>query len=312
MSDFAVDVEKLTFRYGDRIALNELSFHVMAGEIFGLLGPNGGGKTTLFRILSTGMLPQFGRARVFGYNVADDPQEVRSLIGVVFQSPSLDRKLTVSENLMHQGHLYGLSGRVLRERISESLEAVHLSARAFDRVEKLSGGMQRRAEVAKSLLHRPKLLLMDEPSTGLDPGARRDLGTHLAGLASQGVTIVLTTHLMDEAEMCGRLAIVDEGKVVLTGTPEELKKSVAGDVLTISSRDPEQLRTQIAKRLGSLPGIVDGDVRLEVADFIDTTGGELVAKVSGMFPELVDSIRLGRPTLADVFIHATGRAFDRN
>ena len=216
MSDIpAVSVEGLTHRYGDREALRGVSFAVPPGEIFGLLGPNGGGKTTLFRILSTALVPTSGQARIFGQDVIAQPALVRQQIGIVFQSPSLDKKLTAAENLRHHGHLYGLRGRVLRARTDEMLARVGLSDRAGDRVERLSGGLQRRVELAKGLLPQPRMLLMDEPSTGLDPGARRDLWDYLTQLRDRdGLTILLTTHLMDEADRCDRVAILDRKSVV--------------------------------------------------------------------------------------------------
>ena len=216
----AVKVQDLVYRYGERDALKGISFFVEPGEVFGLLGPNGGGKTTLFRILSTLLLPADGQAQVFGIDVAKDPLGVRRQIGVVFQNQSLDRRLTAAENLVHQGHLYGLRGSILRDRIDRVVDRVGLTDRRNSVVETLSGGMRRRLELAKGLLHRPRLLLLDEPSTGVDPGARRDFWDYLQLLRrEEGVTILLTTHLLDEADKCDRLAILDEGSLVAEGTP---------------------------------------------------------------------------------------------
>jgi len=202
-------VEGIRHNYGKRTALKGISFDVAAGEIFGLLGSNGSGKTTLFRILSTLMLPASGRALVSGFDSTKQPDEVRRRIGVVFQSKSVDLKLTAAENLWHQGHLYGLRGAALKSRIQEMLERVALADRAKDKVETFSGGMQRRVELAKGLMHRPSVLLLDEPTTGLDPGARRDLWLYLDELRTQEkVSIIVTTHLMEEAEYCDRLAIL--------------------------------------------------------------------------------------------------------
>ena len=196
-----VELDRLSHNYGDRLALDNLTFAVQPAEIFGLLGPNGSGKTTLFRILSTLMVPTGGEARIQGFDVARQANQVRQQTGIVFQARSLDLKLTVAENLMHQGHLYGLRGQVLKSRSAEVLRRVGLSDRAKDYVETLSGGMQRRVELAKGLIHSPALLLLDEPSTGLDPGARRDMWQYLRTLRDQeGVSILVTTHLMEEAE----------------------------------------------------------------------------------------------------------------
>jgi len=194
----AIEVSALIHRYGDRVALDQISFDVRPAEIFGLLGPNGSGKTTLFRILSTLMVPSMGSARIAGFDPVAQPNQVRHRIGVVAQAQSVDVKLTARENLMHQGHLYGLSGARLKARIAEMLERVALSDRADDLVETFSGGMQRRVELAKGLMHRPSVLLLDEPTTGLDPGARRDLWLYLDSLREQeGVTVLVTTHLME-------------------------------------------------------------------------------------------------------------------
>ena len=298
----AIEVDCVEFRYGSRTALDDVSFTVAPKEIFGLLGPNGGGKTTLFRILCTLLAPASGRARVFDLDVAQEPHAVRRRIGVVFQAMSLDRMLTAAENLHHQGHLYGLHGRAMKERVKEALERVGLSDRAGDRVETLSGGLQRRLELAKGLLHGPDLLLLDEPSTGLDPGARRDLWQYLTYLRdSDGVTILVTTHLLDEAERCDRLGILDQGRLVAQGTPEELKKKIGGDVIVLAARDPETLRRQIEERFGLPATTVNSTVRLE-----RERGLEFIAQLVEAFPGQIDAVSDSKPTLEDVFIHETG------
>lgn len=298
----AVQVEELTFRYTDRTALDGVTFAVAPGEIFGLLGPNGGGKTTLFRILSTLLLPTSGAAHVFGLDVARDPHAVRRRIGVVFQAASLDQKLTPFENLRHHGHLYGLRGRALRQRGLDALARVGVADRAGDRVETLSGGLQRRVELAKGLLHNPDLLLLDEPSTGLDPGARRDLWQHLTHLRdSDRVTVLVTTHLLEEAERCDRLGILDRGRLVAEGTPDQLKKSIGGDVIVLGARDPETLRRQVEERFGLRATTVNGTVRLE-----RERGHEFIAQLVEAFPGQIDSVTVSKPTLEDVFIHRTG------
>ncbi len=292
----SVDVEGLTHRYGERLALDAVSFSVRKGEIFGLLGPNGGGKTTLFKILSTALTPTAGTARIVGVDVRDDA--VRRRIGVVFQAPSLDQKLTVAENLLHQGHLYGLSGSALRVRIEEELGRFKLTDRARDRVEKLSGGLQRRVELAKSLLHKPEVLLLDEPSTGLDPGARRDLWDALRGLT--GVTVLLTTHLLEEAERCDRLAILHKGKLVALGAPLDLRGEIGGDVITVRAKDPESLAAAIREKLGEAPTVVQGAVRLA-----RDRGHDLVGRLVESFPGLIESVTVAKPSLEDVFLTKT-------
>jgi ABC-2 type transport system ATP-binding protein len=299
-----VEVDHLGFRYGDRTALEDVSFQVQAGEIFGLLGPNGGGKTTLFRILSTLVRPASGTARVFGLDAAREPEAVRWTIGVVFQAFSLDRKLTAAENLLHQGRLYGLRGPALRARASEALARVGLADRAGDRVETLSGGQQRRVELAKGLLHAPRLLLLDEPSTGLDPGGRRDLWQYLSHLRGNGVTVLVTTHLLEEAERCDRLAILDRGRLVAHGSPEALKSQIGGDVIVLGARDPETLRGQIEERFSLTAATIDGTLRIE-----QERGHEFIAQLVEAFPGQIDSVTVHKPTLEDVFIRRTGHRF---
>ncbi len=294
-----VVVDNLTHRYGDRVALDRVSFSVQRGELFGLLGPNGGGKTTLFRILTTLMKPSDGRVLMDG-----GPMD-RHRFGVVFQSPSLDKKLTVAENLRHHGHIYGLSGASLRQRMDELLARFNLADRRNDLVENLSGGLRRRVELAKGLLHKPELLLLDEPSTGLDPLARRELGDYLTELRDKnGVTILLTTHIMDEAERCNRLALLDRGKLVALDRPAALKEQVGGDVVTV---EPAGMREQIEKRFGVKASVVDNTVRIE-----RPRGHEFIPALIEAFPGEIDSVSVGKPTLEDVFIHLTGHRFEES
>jgi ABC-2 type transport system ATP-binding protein len=303
-----IELHALTHNYGTRLALDNLSFDVRPAEIFGLLGPNGSGKTTLFRILSTLMLPSGGTARIAGFDVARQPQQVRQHTGVVFQARSVDLKLTVAENLMHQGHLYGLGGSTLKSRITEMLRRVGLSDRAKERVESLSGGMQRRVELAKGLIHAPEVLLLDEPSTGLDPGARRDLWQYLAQLRDeQGVSILVTTHLMEEAEHCDRLAVLSEGKLVALGTPAELKSEIGGDVVVLGAADElraQQLAPRISERFAVPTKVVGTEVRIECE-----RGHRFVAEAAEAFAGEIVTIAVAKPTLEDVFIQRTGHRF---
>jgi ABC-2 type transport system ATP-binding protein len=300
----AIEVRGLSHCYGERRALDSVDFAVENGVIFGLLGPNGGGKTTLFRILSTLLPIQTGRASVLGFDLAQRPNEVRRHIGVTFQSPSIDPKLTVGENLKHQGHLYGLSGAVLRERIHLLTGNLGLQERLSDRAETLSGGLKRRVEIAKGLLHRPQALLLDEPSTGLDPGARHDLWRYLRGLKDEGVTVLVTTHLMEEAERCDMLGILDEGRLVALDTPQALRATLGGDYVTIQCESPDVLRERIHERFGVAPQRIGGALRIA-----KSRGHEFVRDLVEAFPDDVQTVSLGKPTLEDVFIERTGHRF---
>jgi ABC-2 type transport system ATP-binding protein len=300
-----VEVQNLSHSYGAHKALNGVSFDVRKGEIFALLGPNGGGKTTLFRILSTSFPATSGAARVFGSDVRSNPDDVRRHIGVVFQSPSLDKKLTVAENIRYHGHLYGLRGSELQERMKEMMDRLAIADRASSIVETLSGGLQRRVELAKGLLHRPQLLILDEPSVGLDPGARRDLWIYLQGLRDkEGVTILLTTHLVDEADRADRVLILNRGVVVAMGTPDSLKDQIGGDIITFTSKEPEKLREELALRFNVKPAVLNGKVRIEKAN-----GHALISQSVEALSALIDSVNLSKPTLEDVFIARTGHRF---
>jgi ABC-2 type transport system ATP-binding protein len=301
----AVAVGELRHLYGDREALRRVSFSVASGEMFALLGPNGGGKTTLFKILSTLMPPTFGTVHLLGHDLVHEPLLVRQRLGVVFQHPSLDGKLTVLENLKHHGHLYGLTGRELQRRAREMLAHVGLADRAHDLVETLSGGLQRRAELAKGLLHAPDILVLDEPNTGLDPAARRDFMNYLQQLREQaGVTILLTTHFMEDAERCDRVGILHEGKLVALGAPEALKQSIGGDIVVIHSLDPYGLQKRLRERFGCEPALVDGTLRVE-----RPRGHEFIRDIVEAFPAEIISAAFGKPTLEDVFIHLTLQSY---
>jgi ABC-2 type transport system ATP-binding protein len=315
-----------------RPALDGVSLSVKQGEVFGILGPNGGGKSTLFRILSTLLRPSAGDVEVFGFNVITQPELVRAQLGVVFQYPSIDLKLTARENLTHQGHLYGLRGGDLAQRINDALAGVKLLERADDRTEDFSGGMRRRVEIAKAMLHRPRLLLLDEPSTGLDPGARRDVWEQLFQLRQKyAVTIAMTTHLMDEADRCDRLAILARGKLVATDTPANLKSRIGGDVVVVEptlhaggfspgspgspGSDPTAATKTAAETLAkdvtaafapwsyAPPAVIETKVRIE-----RDNGAAFVATLANAFPDRIHSISVARPTLEDVFMHLTGAA----
>ena len=300
-----IAVRGIVHRYQDRTALNGVSFDVRPAELFGLLGPNGSGKTTLFRILSTLMVPSAGTATIVGIDAVREPGALRRHIGVVFQAQSVDLKLTAYENLWHQGHLYGLHGADLKKRIKEILTRVGLLDRAKDRVETFSGGMQRRIELAKGLLHHPEVLLLDEPTTGLDPGARRDLWQYLQILRDEEhVSVIVTTHLMEEAERCDRLAILSEGNLVALGTPDELTHEIGGDVILLEARDPKSLADRIREKYHVEETVIDAHVRLDIEG-----GHRFVPDVVEAFPGEIQSLSVSKPTLEDVFIHRTGHRF---
>jgi len=310
-SSTAVQASNLTYEYpargkaAARRALDGVSFDVRRGEIFALLGPNGGGKTTLFKILSTAFSPTQGNASILGFDIQKQADEVRQRIGVVFQNPSLDKKLTVLENLRYHGQLYGLRGSKLNTRVSEMMERLAVADRARHLVETLSGGLARRVELAKGLLHRPELLILDEPSVGLDPGARHDLWLYLQKLREkEGVTILVTTHLIDEGDRSDHVLILNQGKIMAIGTPDSLKQEIGGDVISITARDAERLSAAIHEKFSITPKIVNGTLRVEKAQ-----GHTFIGNVVEAFPDMIDSVSLSKPTLEDVFIARTGHRF---
>jgi ABC-2 type transport system ATP-binding protein len=303
----AVEISGCAFSYGRARALDGVSFRVPPGSIFGLLGPNGSGKTTLFRILATLLVPDRGSARLFGIDIAENPIKARRQLGIVFQSQSLDRRLSVEENLVHQGHMYGMRGATLASRIRDVLGKVGLADRQKDRVETLSGGLRRRADLAKGLLHAPKLLLLDEPSTGVDPGARLSFWQHLEDLRrSDGVTVLLTTHLLNEADRCDRLAILDRGRLIREGPPGQLKAEIGADVVTLATSVPSEVAAVLSDEFGVVDARVNGrQIRFEHAE-----GSKWTARMMERFGERIESVKVARPSLEDVFLHHAGHGFD--
>jgi len=286
-----------------RDALRDVSFSVDQGAFFGLLGPNGGGKSTTFQILATLLKPTSGQIHLQGVDVVAEPERIRRLLGVVFQNPSVDKKLTIQENLRHQGRLYGMFGVLLEDKIRTTLEQFALWDRRGDFVETLSGGLRRRVEIAKALLHSPSVLLLDEPTTGLDPIARRELWQALAEMRRlTGLTILVTTHLMEEAETCDHVAILNDGQLVAEGTPEALKREIGGDVITLETAAPQALAGQIQKRFDIQPRIVENTLLIERA-----RGHEFIPTLVSAFPGDIQSVHLGKPSLEDVFIRRTGK-----
>ncbi|MBC8352224.1 MAG: ABC transporter ATP-binding protein [Planctomycetes bacterium] len=302
---YAIRVSGLSHFYGERQAVRDLDFQIREGEVFALLGPNGGGKTTLFRVLSTLIPCQQGDVKLLGFDLRTQAPEVRRRIGVVFQAPSLDKKLTVAENIRHQAALYGVTGKQLRDRQRAMMEQLGITDRANELTETLSGGLRRRVELAKGMIHQPRLLLLDEPSTGLDPGARADLWQYLVRLRDEsGVTIILTTHLLDEAERADRIAILDEGTIVALGQPDELRASIGGDMITIEAEDADALAFAIQQHFSIKAAVVAGRIRLELPE-----AGTWVATLVEQFSDQIQSVTLAKPTLEDVFIRKTGHRF---
>lgn len=301
---------------GQRPALSEVSFTIPAGQIFGVLGPNGGGKSTLFRILSTLMRPTRGSIRILGHDVLQSPAAARSVIGVVFQHPSVDVRLTALENLLHHGQLYGLHGPSLRSRSLELLNQFGLADRAHDPVLQFSGGMRRKVEIAKAILPQPRILILDEPTTGLDVAARAELMRHMHQLRSTGQTIVLTTHLMDEAEQCDSLIVLSRGRLVAQGSPASLRARIGGDVIVAhaaaesSPAELSQLAQAITDRFGpwsqqDQPRIVESSIRLQRQD-----GATFLATLANAFPNRFSQLSVGKPTLQDVFLQLTGEEWE--
>ena len=298
----AVRAREVTFAYGERQALAGISFEVPPGKTFGFLGPNGGGKTTLFRILATLLPCQGGSVQILDADLTTDAALIRLQIGVVFQAPSLDQQLTVMENLVHQGYLYGLRGRELRVRADDLLTRFNLRDRRGDRVSTLSGGMKRRVEICKALLHRPRLLLLDEPSSGLDPGARRDLWAVLEELrSSHEVTVLLTTHFIEEGDRCGQLVLVDGGRIVAGGEPEALKSEIGGDVVSLSSSTAAELAQRLEDRFG-----LEVTVHEDVIRFEHPQAHELVGQIAEFAAGRIQALTISKPTLEDVFLRRTG------
>jgi len=298
----AVAVEGLSKRYGDLEAVKGIGFEVAAGEVFGFLGPNGAGKTTTIGMLCTLVRPTGGAARVAGHDIVGERDEVRRNIGLVFQDPTLDAYLTAEQNLRFHGELYGLPREAMNERIAQVLRMVDLTDRKDGKVETFSGGMRRRLEIARGLLHSPRVLFLDEPTVGLDPQTRAAIWGYIRQLKeTEDITIFLTTHYMEEAEYCDRIAIIDHGEIVVLDTPENLKGSVGEDRVRIVTDDDEAAIAALRDRFGIDAGVHEGSVTFAVAS------GE--AFVPRLFAELgvaIRSVHVARPSLDDVFMNYTG------
>jgi ABC-2 type transport system ATP-binding protein len=297
-----IQVENLVKKYGNLTAVNDISFTVNEGESFGLLGPNGAGKTTVINILCTLSRPTSGKALINGFDVDHQRNQVRQSIGLVFQDPSLDDRLTALENLEFHSRVYNIPRPVRKERMEQVLNMVELWERRRDVVKTFSGGMKRRLELARGLLHYPKVLFLDEPTLGLDPQTRHRLWDFILELRKkEGTTVFLTTHYMDEAEYASRIAIMDYGKLIALDTPRELKGMVGGDIITLSTADNNKAQAELKERY-QIESKSDGEhLTFEIANgdrFIPTLTKELKTEVL--------SISLRRPTLDDVFLKLTG------
>ena len=299
-----ITAKGLVKKYGPIEAVKGIDLEVDGGEIFGFLGPNGAGKSTTISILCTLLRPTAGTATVAGIDVDRHPAEVRSRIGLVFQDPSLDQQLTARENLEFHAFIYSVPAAERKARIDEVLTMVELGDRADSIVMTFSGGMRRRLEIARGMLHTPEVLFLDEPTIGLDPQTRRHIWSYLRRLRDElGVTLFMTTHYMDEAEECDRIAIIDGGRIVAQGTPDELKALVGGDVVTVATSDNSRASMEIRDLFGLDPIADNGTLRVEVPD------------AAGFVPRLiretsveVRSVAFRRPSLEDVFLKLTGHA----
>ena len=302
MAEPVIRVRDLVKRYGEIEAVRGIDLDVQPGEIFGFLGPNGAGKSTTISILCTLVKLTAGTATVAGYDVMRDPAAVRSNIGLVFQDPSLDAQLTGRENLEFHAFLYGLPAALRRERIDHALEMVELTERAKSPVITYSGGMKRRLEIARGILHYPHVLFLDEPTLGLDPQTRKRIWEYIHRLRQrEGITIFMTTHYMDEAEFCDRIAIIDRGHIVALGTPSELKSQVGGDVITITASDSRVAADEIGAAFGLEPVVNDGTVRVEVPD-----AAAFMPQLFATLTVPVTNVASRRPSLDDVFLKLTG------
>jgi ABC-2 type transport system ATP-binding protein len=301
----AIEVKDLVKKYDTITAVNGISLEVKPGEFFGFLGPNGAGKTTTIHILCTLLKPTSGVVRINGYDCVTQALQVRSSIGLVFQETTLDRELTVYENLLFNCYLYNLKKRVAEDRITEILEISGLKDRKHQSIMKLSGGMRRNLDIARGILHRPKVLFLDEPTIGLDPQARIHIWDFIDGLRKQEeMTVFLTTHYMEEAEKCDRIGIIDHGQIIALGTPAELKRTIKGDVVHLRTKQDPEIEQAIRKQFNLTTKRTPEGIFLQV-----DSGETFLSLLFKTFGDQIQAININRPSLNDVFIHLTGREF---
>lgn len=294
-----IEVKNLTRKFNGRTAVDSISFEVRKGEIFGFLGPNGAGKSTTINMLSTIISPTSGTAKVDGFNIVSDTNEVRKCIGLVFQDPSLDDRLMASENLRFHAQLYGMQKNEYDKRIKEVMDLVDLWDRKDDIVRIFSGGMKRRLEIARGLIHYPAVLFLDEPTLGLDPQTRANIWDYILKLKREKeMTIFMTTHYMNEAEYCDRIGIIDNGKIVALDTPANLKKMLGGDIIYMETSDKENLKKELHALYKNGAAEEGNGLRIEVTD-----GEKFLPRLFNELKTKIDSIELRKPTLEDV----TGR-----
>lgn len=303
-----IDVKGLTKNFGVLVAVNTLNFSVREGEVFGLLGPNGAGKSTTLSMLCTILKPTSGTATINGVDVTHHPAQVRRMIGIVFQDPSIDDRLTGRENLEMHANLYGVPRADVRKRIDEVLELVELKDKADQLMRTYSGGMRRRLEIARGLIHYPKVLFLDEPTIGLDPQTREHIWTYISALSKrENITVVLTTHYMEEAdELCERIAIIDYGKIIALDTPRRLKDGLEGDRIFIETEGAAVL----AEKLGQLNLVKDLKITHDELKLVAKNGGVLMPRIVELAASLgvrIESMSMREPTLEDVFLHFTGK-----
>ncbi|MBX5477057.1 MAG: ATP-binding cassette domain-containing protein [Clostridia bacterium] len=299
-----IEVDQLTRTFGEITAVDHIAFTVEEGEIFGFLGPNGAGKSTTIQMLATLLAPTSGTARLAGFDVRRQAMDVRKQIGIVFQDPSLDSRLTAEENLRFHARLYGVPADVYRKRSDEVLDMMGLKDRRQSLVSTFSGGMKRRLEIARGLLHRPRVLFLDEPTVGLDPQTRAAIWDYVKRLRDEtGITIFMTTHYLDEAEHCDRIAIIDHGRIVALDTPAALKRGLGGDVIYLRGPDLPGLAARLKQEFGLDAEHAEGRLVIRTADAASLAPRILAAVGSG-----VESLEIKQPTLDDVFLSLTGRA----
>ena len=305
MAQLAASINAVSHTYGTHQALQNVSFSVKENSFFGLLGPNGSGKTTLFRVISSLLAPDSGSCQVMGYDTIQSPKKVRMNLGVVFQQPSLDEALTIEQNLMFHGALYGIDRTTLKHRIKSLSTRLHINDRLHSKVSQLSGGLKRRADLVRGLLHKPRLLLLDEPTTGLDPIARHDFWQLLSSIRNEeSITLILATHLLDEAESCNEVVIMDSGKVAVQGNPDTLRQSLGNKMLWLSSQAPSKLVSRIETEFGFKASNIEGAVCIK-----DDRALESIPALYESLADLIESATVRNPTLEDVFLMYANRPF---